>query len=66
VSEEIFQGFPYPWFIVRENGVEIQTQDITACLGELMQRGVDLTGITVRPQNLEDLFLKLTGHALRE
>lgn len=66
VSDEKLQDFPFPWFIVRENSVEIQTQDITACLGELMQRGVNLTGIMVRPQNLEDLFLKLTGHALRE
>lgn len=66
VPEEKFLGFPFPWFIVRENSVEIQTQDITACLEVLMQRGVNLKGITVRPQNLEDLFLKLTGHALRE
>jgi len=66
VSEEKLHDFPCPWFIVRENSVEIQTQDITGCLEELMRRGVDLNGITVRPQNLEDLFLKLTGHALRE
>ncbi len=58
--------FPFPWYLVRENSVEIQTVDINRCLEELFRRNIDLSGVTVRPQNLEDLFLKLTGHALRE
>jgi ABC-2 type transport system ATP-binding protein len=65
VPEKMLQGFSWPWFRVREDSIEIQTQDINGCLKELMERGVDLKGLMVRPQNLEDLFLKLTGHALR-
>ncbi len=45
--------------------VEIQTMDIKACLTELLALDVALSGINVRSQNLEDLFLKLTGHGLR-
>ncbi len=60
------RDFPFPWYLVRENSVEIQTVDINRCLEELFRRNIDLSGVTVRPQNLEDLFLKLTGHALRE
>lgn len=59
-------GLTWPWFRLRDNTVEIQTQDTTACLSELMARNIDLAGMTVRPRNLDDLFLKLTGHALRE
>ena len=66
VEEERLQGFPFSWYKIRENSVEVQTVDINGCLEELMRRKIDLSGITVRPQNLEDLFLKLTGHALRE
>ena len=66
VADEKLNGLSWPWFKVRESSVEIQTLDIKACVGELMERNVDLTGMTVRPQNLEDLFLKLTGHGLRE
>ncbi len=50
----------------RDNGrVEIQTDDPAECLRLLMERGVDLATVSVRPQNLEDLFLTLTGHELR-
>ncbi|MBU1169139.1 MAG: ABC transporter ATP-binding protein [Proteobacteria bacterium] len=59
------EGFPWPWFIVRENNIEIQTQDVSSCLAELMSRHIDLTGLIVRPRNLEDLYIKLTGQALR-
>jgi ABC-2 type transport system ATP-binding protein len=45
--------------------VEIQTDDVNGCLNTLIGRGVDLSGMTVRSQNLEDLFLKLTGRSLR-
>jgi ABC-2 type transport system ATP-binding protein len=65
VSDQALQGFPWPWYSVREGSLEILTQDTTGCLKDLMERGIDLTGVTVRPQNLEDLFLKLTGQALR-
>ena len=66
VHPDKLKDFPFPWFLVRENSVEIHTMDIHRCLQELLLREIDLSGVTVRPQNLEDLFLKLTGHALRE
>jgi superfamily II DNA helicase RecQ len=50
----------------RINGnVEIQTTDTHACLRRLMAGGVDITGLTVRSPNLEDVFLNLTGRKLR-
>lgn len=45
--------------------IAIQTDNINSCLAELIERGIDLTGVNVKSQNLEDLFLKLTGHGLR-
>lgn len=66
VNTEKLAGFPFPWLIIRENSVEIHTDDINSCLKELSVRNLDLTGMTVRPGNLEDLFLKLTGNALRD
>lgn len=65
VSEENLENLPWPWFKVRDGNIEIQTRDINACMNELMARNVDLTGLAVRPQNLEDLFIKLTGRAIR-
>jgi ABC-2 type transport system ATP-binding protein len=50
----------------RVNGnIEIQTTDTHGCLGRLMAGGVDITGLTVRSPNLEDVFLNLTGRKLR-
>jgi ABC-2 type transport system ATP-binding protein len=50
----------------RVNGhVEIQTTDTHECLRRLMAGGVDITGLTVRSPNLEDVFLNLTGRKLR-
>ncbi|MBN1498961.1 MAG: ABC transporter ATP-binding protein [Spirochaetes bacterium] len=48
-----------------EEGVEIQTSDINKCLQYLIERKIDLSGATIRSQNLEDLFLYLTGSQLR-
>lgn len=47
------------------NTIEIQTADVNRSLKELMDNGIDLSGANIRSQNLEDLFLKLTGHGLR-
>ena len=50
----------------RVNGnIEIQTTDTHGCLHRLMAGGVDITGLTVRSPNLEDVFLNLTGRKLR-
>ena len=60
----ILEGIACRWFS-QEDYVEIQTDNINQCLNALLARGVDLSGMTVRTPNLEDLFLKLTGTQLR-
>lgn len=55
-----------PWKIhTHQDTIEIHTEKINESIQELINRGFDLSGITVRPSNLEDLFLKLTGRKLR-
>lgn len=45
--------------------VEILTHDVRATLAALLERGVCLDRLRVRERTLEDLFLQLTGRALR-
>ena len=45
--------------------VEITTQDLEGTLRTLLAAEVPLTHLRVRPGNLEDLFLELTGSELR-
>jgi len=40
--------------------------EVNLCIEALLQDGIDLSLITIRPQTLEDLFLKLTGRQLRQ
>jgi ABC-2 type transport system ATP-binding protein len=56
---------PYSY---REQGnrLEIFPDDTNACLAALIEMGVDLTEMTVRSPNLEDVFLTLTGRQLRD
>jgi ABC-2 type transport system ATP-binding protein len=56
--------FPWKWM---EHGdfVEIETTSVNDTLRHLMQQNVSLTGLRVRNPTLEDLFLDLTGRALR-
>jgi len=58
------RGVSCRWYEV-EDGIEIQTESLNDCIHALVERGVDLSGMSVRSQNLEDLFLKLTGSQLR-
>ncbi|MCJ7774746.1 MAG: ABC transporter ATP-binding protein [Desulfobacterales bacterium] len=46
--------------------VEIQTNNIDECLKQLLALDIDLTNMTVRSPNLEDVFLNLTGRQLRD
>jgi ABC-2 type transport system ATP-binding protein len=48
-----------------EDAVEIQTGSVNDTVSLLVANGIDLSRMTVRSQNLEDLFLKLTGSELR-
>jgi ABC-2 type transport system ATP-binding protein len=45
--------------------VEISTHDLEATLRTLLEAKVPLTNLRIRPPNLEDLFLELTGTELR-
>ncbi len=48
------------------NHLEIFPEDTNACLAELISMGVDLTEISIRSPDLEDVFLTLTGRQLRD
>lgn len=52
-------------FDFRAGLFETASDDVQRTLAELKRKGVDLTDIQVTSPTLEDLFLKLTGHALR-
>ncbi len=63
ISDELLANFDW-----QENGemVEITTSSIEKCLATLIESGVSLDNLQVKSANLDDLFLKLTGHSLRE
>lgn len=48
-----------------DHSVEISTADVNGVLRILLDRGVSLARLQVRPRTLEDLFLELTGKELR-
>ncbi len=53
--------------VARKNGrIEIQSRSVNDTLQRLIQHGAQLNSLSVRQPTLEDLFLKLTGHTLRE
>jgi ABC-2 type transport system ATP-binding protein len=56
--------FPLP-FLLASDRVEISTGDVEATLRVLLERGIPLRHLRIRPRNLEDLFLELTGRELR-
>jgi ABC-2 type transport system ATP-binding protein len=45
--------------------IEITSQNVEKTLTLLMELGVSLDGLHVKSANLDDLFLKLTGHSLQ-
>jgi hypothetical protein len=45
--------------------VEITTDDLDTTLRILLDAQVPLSNLRIRPANLEDLFLELTGKELR-
>ena len=52
------------WQIIADR-VEIRSQNVEQTLALLMQNKVALDGLHVKSANLDDLFLKLTGHSLQ-
>jgi ABC-2 type transport system ATP-binding protein len=56
--------FPMPVLLAHDR-VEISTGDVEQALRALLDRGVALRNLRIRPRKLEDLFLELTGRELR-
>jgi ABC-2 type transport system ATP-binding protein len=46
--------------------IVIYTQNVDATIRQLIQWDVSLEGLSIQEHNLEDLFLQLTGHQLRD
>lgn len=60
------QGKPMPETSEVRNGyIELFSEDVPPVLEHLGRSGANLSELRVETPNLEDLFLKLTGHALR-
>ncbi len=59
------EDLPFAW---QEKGdrIEIASENIPESLNNLMELGVDLSHISIRSGNLEDVFLHLTGQQLRD
>lgn len=68
LPREDFRGeasdFPLPLLIANDR-IEISTPDVERALRALLDRQVPLRHLRIRPRNLEDLFLELTGRELR-
>jgi ABC-2 type transport system ATP-binding protein len=58
------QDFPFK-ITEQEEHIEFSTSDVEHAMNQLLKKQVSLEGVQVKSPNLEDLFLKLTGHALR-
>ncbi|QDP00489.1 ABC transporter ATP-binding protein [Thalassotalea sp. PS06] len=52
------------WHISQQR-VEIVTEHVESTVKRLISAQIPLTGLHVKSANLDDLFLKLTGHSLR-
>lgn len=53
-------------WVIASSRVEITTSNVEKTLAMLMENKVSLEGLHVKSANLDDLFLHLTGHTLRE
>lgn len=51
---------------IQSDRVEITTKNVEETLTMLMKNNVSLAGLHVKSANLDDLFLHLTGHTLRD
>ncbi len=49
-----------------DHHISIKTKNINATLTSLMEHGIVLDELSIRKPTLEDLFLDLTGHSLRD
>lgn len=58
------QHFPFD-VIDFQDKLEFSVDKVEQALNSLIEHGVSLDGLSIEKPNLEDLFLKLTGHSLR-
>ncbi len=63
ISQTLIDKFRWQ---VKAERVEIATKNVEQTLSLLMEHRVSLDGLHVTSANLDDLFLKLTGHSLRD
>jgi ABC-2 type transport system ATP-binding protein len=49
----------------QQNHFEVRTESLNETLSQLSELKLDLSGMSIRQSNLEDLFIKLTGKELR-
>jgi ABC-2 type transport system ATP-binding protein len=64
IDANILDGIPGKVF-KNHDGIEILTDEPNTCMAMLLEKKIDISNTEMRRQNLEDLFLKLTGHGLR-
>lgn len=48
-----------------EHYVDIEAQDVEQTISKMLHKGISLSGLQVKSANLDDLFIKLTGHQLQ-
>ena len=51
--------------VIGDDSIELQTEALDRSLKDLLAAKVNLEGLSIHKPNLEDLFIKLTGNALR-
>ena len=71
LTDEVLAAMPGVSSVVHEAGeVLLYTSDVPATIGAVLDaseaRGVEPTNLGVRRASLEDVFLDLTGRALRD
>ncbi|PKF58548.1 ABC transporter ATP-binding protein [Alteromonadales bacterium alter-6D02] len=57
---------PHLNFEFKQDSAQLISDDVNQTIAELLNHEVDLTGLTINAPTLEDLFIHLTGHQLRE
>ncbi len=65
-QQELPESYSLPPDSVHNGQAVIESRSVEATLQELISLGVPLNSLQVRNPTLDDLFLKLTGHSLRE
>lgn len=64
VLGSVIGPFPFPFKKIKDE-IEIQTDDVNACLTILLTKGIPIAEMTIRSPNLENVFLNLTGRHLK-